>query len=147
MGISKRYLDTNPEPIHFSVDLLAASLQSELPEVIFACLLGSATDGVVKPHSDLDLAIYLSLDGLNASFNILGQVAGVVEQVVGAVRADTGMLNYAEPIYAFEALMGRLLFTRDQEVWLRFYSRTSRLYEHQLFDYERQWRYRMEARR
>ena len=65
-----------------------------------------------------------------------------MRSVVPDVRCDIGILNSAEPIYRFEALKGRLLFARDQERYVTFFSKTCREYESQMFDYERQLKYR-----
>ncbi|HUX13644.1 MAG TPA: nucleotidyltransferase domain-containing protein [Spirochaetia bacterium] len=144
MSLSKRYLDRNPNPIDFDPDALARRFEEELPEIMFAYLLGSAAgQNRVPPHSDLDLAVCLSGD---SSFELYSTVQDICTAVVGDVRCDMGILNNAEAVYRFEALKGRLLFTRDREAWLTFYSRASREYEHQMFDYEKQRRYRLEAR-
>ena len=58
------------------------------------------------------------------------------------VRCDLGTLNGAEPVYRYEALKGKLLFVRDRERWLQFYSRTCRQYESQMFHYQKQLAYR-----
>ena len=60
-------------------------------------------------------------------------------------NGEIGFLNDAEPVYRFEALKGRLLFTRDRNEYLSFFALTCREYESQLVDYERQYRYRMGA--
>ena len=153
MPISKRYLDTNPQPIRFDVEALAAALDQALPEAVFVYLLGSAASGTVNAHSDIDFAAYLAAEG-NAPapprevdrVSFYDRAAEVVERLVGAVRCDLGILNTAEPVYRFEALKGKLLFIRDREQWLRFYSITCREYEHQMVHYEKQRRYRLEAR-
>jgi len=143
MGLSRRHLDTNSEPVRFSIDELAHGLREKLPFVTFACLLGSAAgSGVVKPHSDLDIAVYLSE---KTSLPVYSAVEDVCMEYVAGVRCDTGILNNAEPVYRFEAIKGRLLFTRDMEAWLRFYSLTCREYETQMFHYEKQLRYRLES--
>jgi len=108
------------------------------------------TEGLVRPHSDLDLAVYLDPKCLQkgSSFDLLefySTAQQVVEDVVGPVRCDLGILNGVEPVYRFEALCGRLLFSRDEDLRASFFSLTCREYEHQLFDYERQRRYRLEA--
>ena len=53
------------------------------------------------------------------------------------VNVDLGVLNEKEPVYRFEALKGRLLFTRDLECRLHFYSLTCREYEHWMFHYDK----------
>lgn len=104
--------------------------------------MGSAKDGVVGPNSDLDLALFLLTAPSLTLYETVGRI--VASHVGAGIRADIGILNQAEPVYRFEALKGRLLFCRDEERWLDFYSVTCRLYEHQMADYARQRRYRLE---
>jgi predicted nucleotidyltransferase len=144
MGLSKRYLEHNSAELRFSVAALADALKARADDVVFAYLLGSASAGRIKPYSDLDIAVYTSS---KPDFSLYDRAQEAVDAAVGDVRCDLGILNGAEPIYRFEAINGVLLFARDQEAWLRFYSRTSREYEHQLYDYEKQRRYRVEALR
>lgn len=143
MGLSKKYLSTNTKPVPFSVTRLAEALKEQLPEAIFAYILGSsALSSVVNPYSDLDLALYLHD---KPSLSLFAKVQEIVEECVGPVRCDMGILNNAEPVYRFESISGKLLFTRDMETWVRFYSLTCREYESQMIHYERQLRYRMEV--
>jgi predicted nucleotidyltransferase len=142
MGLARKHLSENVVPVHFDPDRLAAVLKEKLPVIDFCFLMGSAVTGTVKAYSDLDLAFYLSEP---SSFRFYNDVMDVVRSVVPDVRADVGILNSAEPVYRFEALKGRLLFARDQESYLTFFSKTCREYESQMVDYERQRRYRREV--
>jgi hypothetical protein len=142
MGLSKKYLSENRKPVYFEPAELASVLRETLPEAEFCFLLGSAMDGIVAVGSDLDLAFYLQG---KPSFAFYERVVEAVKRLMPDVRCDTGILNNAEPVFRFEALKGRLLFARDQERYLTFFSRTCREYESQMFDYERQRRYRREA--
>ena len=153
MPLSKHHIDTKPTDTPFDVDLLATRLQAELPQVVFAYLHGSSSgSGVVAAHSDLDIAVFVESTFWHArssssteTSTIYDTVYRVAESIVPGVRCDLGILNGTEPVFRFEVLKGRLLFCRDQEQWLRFYSITSREYESQLFHYEKQRRYRLEA--
>jgi len=142
MGLSRKHLAENIVPVTFDPDRLGAVLMEHLPEVDFCFLMGSAVSGTVEAYSDLDLACFLSEKPAYAFYT---KTIEAVHSVVPNVRVDVGVLNSAEPIYRFEALKGRLLFARDKEHYLTFYSRTCREYESQMFDYERQRRYRKEA--
>ncbi|HOP64584.1 MAG TPA: nucleotidyltransferase domain-containing protein [Spirochaetota bacterium] len=145
MGLSKRYLNTNTEPAPFSAEKLADAIREKLPAVLFACIFGSSAETfVVKPYSDLDIALYLSEKPSLSFFSTLQEIC---EEIVGPVRVDAGILNNTEPVYRFEAIKGHLLFTRDLETWLKFFSVTCREYETQMFHYEKQRRYRLEAER
>jgi len=106
--------------------------------------VGSAARGVILAHGDLDLAVYCA-EPLSLQQRIA--VTGSVSDLHQGVRCDLGILNRAEPVFRFESLKGRLLFARDEETWLRFYSTTCREYESQMVHYERQRRYRLEQQR
>ena len=142
MPLSKHHIDIQSQPASFDVAALGANLKREVSGIDFALLMGSAKQGVVAPHSDLDLALFLRAAPSQALYEAVERI--VASHVGPDVRADIGILNQADPVYRFEALKGRLLFCRDEEQWLNFYSVTCRLYEHQMADYARQRRYRLE---
>lgn len=124
----------------FDVEKLAKSLKEQCPQICFAFLHGSAKNGQAKEGSDIDIALFI--DGKPA-LELYEKVSGVVEAVAPKARCDIGILNNAEPVYRFEALKGKLLFFRDQEQYLNFFSLTCREYESQVADYQRQKRYRL----
>ena len=140
MPLSKHYLDTQIHPQTFDPQTLGRELEAALPDAVFAVLLGSARDGTVAAHSDLDIAVYMKN---KPSLETWTHVEEVVTRHLPDTRTDLGFLNQAEPVYRFEALKGRLLFSRDVETWARFFSITCRDYEHQMWDYERQRHYRV----
>ena len=142
MGLSKEHLNNNDVAVTFDPDLLAGRLKSELAEVSFCLLMGSAKDGVVQPRSDLDLAFYT--DG-KPGLDFFVRAEKIVGDAVPGVRCDIGILNRAEPIFQFESLKGRLLFARDMKKYAGFFSLACRQYESQIADYKRQLTYRLEA--
>lgn len=129
--------------MNFDVEQLAIALKDACPEAIFALLHGSAKDGWVGPDSDIDIALYL--EG-KPELELYGNAQSAVAVVAPQAEADIGILNCAEPVYRFEALKGRLLFCRDQETYLSFFTRTCRDYEEQIASYERQRKYRLAAK-
>ncbi len=142
MGLAHRHLNTHQEAVRFDPAALGARLEENLPEAVFCLLMGSASEGLVAPGSDLDLAFYLSG---SRSLEFYLKVQEAAEAVVPGVRCDVGVLNGCEPVYRFEALKGRLIFCRDPETYQGFFSLTCREYESQMASYARQHRYRMEA--
>lgn len=143
MSISKRHLNRHPGDVKFDPEKLGEALENRVPEAVFCLLMGSAVKGVVAENADLDLAFYLDS---KPAIGFYSKVEAVVEDIVPGVRCDIGILNGVEPIYQFEALKGRLLFTRDREQYAAFFSLSCRKYESQMFDYEKQLRYRREVR-
>ena len=124
----------------FDPEKLSNALQASCTEVLFALLHGSAKDGQVNPGSDIDIALYI--DG-KATLKLYMNAADAVRQICPDAESDIGILNNAEPIYRFEALKGNLLFNKDMETYLDFFSLTCREYESQMADYQRQRRYRL----
>jgi predicted nucleotidyltransferase len=143
MGLSKKHLDTCADEVSINLEALGDALKNRVPEIEFAFILGSSADtGIVKPYSDLDIAVYLNS---KLNMRIFEDVMTVCKEFVGPVRCDLGFLNGAEPVYRFEALKGRLLFARDRDALTGFFSLTCREYETQMIHYARQRRYRLEA--
>ena len=142
MSLSKQCLSTLDRAIVFDVAALGSDLKEACPAVGFALLMGSARDGTVPAGGDLDIALHL---GGRPTQGVLLAVVEVAERQVPGVHCDVGVLDGDEPVYRFEALKGTLLFARDREQYLRFFSVTCREYESQLAESERQYRYRTEA--
>lgn len=142
MGLSKRHLSSQRAPLHFDPSELARALEARCEEVQFALLMGSAKDGHVEVGSDIDVALYVES---RPSLELLSRVSGLVSEFAPGAHCDVGLLKNAEPVYRYEALKGRLLFARDLETYVRFFSLTCREYESQIADYERQHRYRTGA--
>jgi hypothetical protein len=143
MSLSKREFKTGGLAISFDPATVGAALHDECPEVDFAILMGSGRDGKIPPGGDLDLAV--GLRG-RLSFDLYQRIVQVVGRFVPGIDIDLGHFDRAEPVYRFEALKGRLLFTRDQERFLSAFSLACREYESQMHDYERQASYRLQRK-
>jgi len=124
----------------FDVDKLAELLRQQCPEIRLAFLHGSAKEGVVKEASDIDIAVLI--EG-KARLEIYEKIYDIVGSVAAHANCDVGILNNADPVFRFEVLRGKLLFYREREEYLYFFSLTCREYESQMADYERQRRYRL----
>lgn len=129
--------------MRLEIDRLSELLKKQCPEAIFALLHGSAKNGEVKEGSDIDIALYVKG---KPTFEILRTAMDAVSEVEPQARPDVGILNNAEPVYCFEALTGKLLFSRDMEKYICFFADTCRAYENQIADYERQSKYRLEGK-
>ena len=143
MSLSKQYLSRHREPVPFDIRSMGRAIEKACPNVVFALLLGSAKDGVVPVGGDIDIALYVTGKG---DYELYSKVMEIVDEYAPGVHCDIGILNDSEPVYQFAALKGRQLWVRDKELFLDFYSLTCREYESHIFDYERQHKYRMEAK-
>ena len=124
----------------FEIEQLAKLLKENCPKIDMAFLHGSAKDGIAGPNSDIDLALFIKG---KPTWELYQQVENLVESIAPGTPCDIGILNDTEPVYRFEALKGNLLFARDQEQYLSFFSLTCRQYEYQIADYQRQKHYRL----
>lgn len=143
MSLSRREERGNTAPLDFDPAALAMALREACPEVVFALLLGSGRDGRIPPGGDMDLAV--SIDS-RLSLDLVDRITAVAQRFAPGIAVDVGCFDRAEPVYRFEALKGRLLFTRDQDRYLDAFSLACREYESQMVDYRRQARYRLERR-
>jgi hypothetical protein len=170
MSLSQRHRNPNPKPVSFSLSTLAQAIETEVPEVVFALLMGSSAGArgsagdqrvsdtcTVAARSDLDIAVYLGAPGeiatpstvapaaLRSELDTLLALETACERIVPGVRADIGILNSAGVVYRYESLKGRLFVNRDPDAYAGFFSLTCRMYEEQMIHFERQLRYRREA--
>jgi predicted nucleotidyltransferase len=131
----------------FDIQLVANTIREHFPDIPFAYLFGSAQNGVVKPGSDIDIAVYYNGTDPFARFSVEEQIA----QAIGRhIQVDIVMLRNANPILAFEAIKGKLLFVREEciDEYADFYTYTCRMYEDKIYwmkteltyrGYEVQW--------
>jgi hypothetical protein len=83
------------------------------PEILEAYVFGSFARGEAQPHSDLDVAVYLTsvpAEGLGAD----AEIAADLMSVLGSDRVDVVVLNHAPPLLYHRVLRdGIRLLARD----------------------------------
>jgi predicted nucleotidyltransferase len=126
----------------FNIKILAKRLESNFPEVLFAFLFGSARNGKILTGSDIDLSIYIAETADKTE--LIMRILKLMELSVPSAGCDLTILNTAEPLVAFEALSGHLLFIRKKftDIYAGFYSHICRLYEDQICQMKKQLEYR-----
>jgi len=83
------------------------------PEILEAYLFGSWARGEAQPHSDVDVAIYVSAIP-DAPFGYDAEVVTELMRVVGSSRVDLVVLNRAGPLLYHRVLRdGLRILTRD----------------------------------
>jgi predicted nucleotidyltransferase len=124
---------TAPTP----VDLVALSAYFARDlRVAAATVFGSATDGCVRPGSDIDIAV-LFREPL-APEHFLRFYAELCDQIPNVEKVDLITLNQADPILAFEAIRGRFLCKNDPDQTAAFFSLVCREYEDVMGNLEHQ---------
>jgi predicted nucleotidyltransferase len=93
---------------------LAASLERR-PEVLEAYLFGSCARGEARPHSDVDVAVFLDLEQTpDSPFGPDAEIATDLMQILATDEVDVVLLNQADPVLYHEVLRdGLRLFSRD----------------------------------
>jgi len=122
---------------------LGKDLETNLPEISFAYLFGSAQSGVVKAGSDVDIAFYVN-ENFSINPDIISKIYQVFEKIYPTLQLDISFLNTTSPILSFEAISGKRLFLIADflEKYLNFFSLTARKYEDEIFWQKRQLEYR-----
>ncbi|MEI6309994.1 MAG: nucleotidyltransferase domain-containing protein [bacterium] len=97
--------------------------------IVAAWVFGSAKQGVVRPGSDLDIAVlFTQKPTLEERVVLLTDL----QQAAALEKVDLLILNDASPIARMEALSGPLLFCRDDGVRAIFTSLAAREYESEM---------------
>jgi uncharacterized protein len=107
----------------------ASQIFENTPEVIAAWGFGSAKEGEIRPGGDLDLGVLFDRSPTLAErvdLLIRLEKALMVEEI------DLVVLNGASSITRFEAVSGRLIFSRDPGKQADFVSLTAREYEYDM---------------
>ena len=89
-------------------------LREAYPGVAFAYIFGSAAQNTMRQSSDIDLAVYLDLNVDKPA--LIAGIIGDVEDILHNRNCDLVILNEAEPLLAFEAISGRILFVRQTAI-------------------------------
>ncbi|MFA5043924.1 MAG: nucleotidyltransferase domain-containing protein [Kiritimatiellia bacterium] len=108
------------------MDALAAGFAAD-PRVVLAVLFGSAKNGAVRQDSDVDIGVLLSPALTPVAFYKF--YVEMTAKLSSIAELDLIDLNHAGSILAFEALCGRRIFVRDNEIVAAFSSRVAREYE------------------
>jgi len=106
-----------------------AAVWPKYSNIVAAWGFGSAKEGVVRPGSDLDIAIFFFRK--STLMERLALLADL-QQAAGLEEVDLLILNEASPIARMEALSGSLLFCRDDGVRSSFTSLAAREYESEM---------------
>ncbi len=118
----------------FNIEALKNAL-GEIHSINFSLLFGSSKDGVLpKDNSDIDIAVHLSE---KPDIELLTEIIGKCQDALNYENIDLVVLNSSNPILSFEALSGRLLTCRDDDIYASFFSLTCRLYEDEMIRIEK----------
>ena len=119
---------------------LSSVIETQFPDIAFAYLFGSAKEGSLKEGSDVDIALYYTGKEDLMRFYVEEEL----EKVFGGIVFDLVELQKANPVLAFEALSGSVLFIRPEamDVYLYFYTLTCRLYRDRIYWMNKQLEYR-----
>lgn len=120
-----------PEDIEKRLELLVPAFARD-ERIIFAYLFGGMTSGVMKPLSDLDLAVYLEPHVNRVEAKL--ELCGIVADAVGTDEFDLVMLNDA-PLSLVGRIVGNRRVMVDKQPFVRhvFESRIIR----EFFDFSR----------
>lgn len=84
------------------------------PQVLEAYVFGSVARGDAQPHSDVDVAVYLSPDAPLPSFGHAAELTSLLMKALGRNDVDVVVLNQAPPLLYHRVLRdGERVLSRD----------------------------------
>lgn len=97
------------------------------PRIQAAFLHGSAVEGILRPDSDVDLALLLAPDESISTQDIL-ELSGKLTSVLGR-RVDIGVMDHTNLVYEKEVVChGQCIFCRDESYRDEFMAHTLSMY-------------------
>ena len=128
--------------LNYLIDIsaIASSIKANFPEIPFAHIFGSSASGIVKPGSDIDIAIWYN--GSDPFIKV--KVLETLEPIVDNIRVDIVNICNTSPLLAHEALAGKVLFVRGEqkENYALFYSKIAAEYDDKIYWVQKQLQYR-----
>ena len=123
-----------------NIPSIATAIKNGFPEIPFAHIFGSSASGMVKPGSDIDIAIWYN--GSDPFYKV--KVLETLEPIVNNIPVDIVNIINANPLLAHEALAGNILFVREDQKsnYASFYSKVAAEYEDKLYWIHKQLQYR-----
>ena len=96
-------------------------------QIIFAMVYGSFVEDV--PFRDIDLGIYVKDLNTGSYFDYEFDISQKVQLALESnIPIDVRIINLAPLPFKFRVVTGKLLFTRDEEVWEEFAIEVARFY-------------------
>ncbi|RLB15798.1 MAG: hypothetical protein DRG63_06295 [Deltaproteobacteria bacterium] len=96
-------------------------------QIIFAMVYGSFVEDV--PFRDIDLGIYVKDLNTGSYFDYEFDISQKVQLALESnIPIDVRIINLAPLPFKFRVVTGKLLFTRDEEVWEEFAIEVARSY-------------------
>lgn len=115
------------------------AIWAENPAIVAAWVFGSAQHGKVRQAGDIDIAI---LTNRPLTWIEKLDLLGALQDKLQFENVELIVLNEANSILRFEAVCGRLLFSRDEGQRAAFVSLTAREYEDEMA----QWQHALHMR-
>lgn len=95
-------------------------------EVVFAYLFGSFIDPEMPFFRDIDVGIFIDPFSTNKAIELEIELS---EEIGGAINrsypVDVLIINNLNPLFARKIITGKLLFTKDEGLWIDFVVNTS----------------------
>ncbi len=120
---NNRFILSKKEKRRIEAQLI--SILKKRSEIVFAYLFGSFIDSF--PFRDIDLGVYLKNISKRKVFDYQLKLGIDIESKI-KIPVDVKIINFAPLYFQYQILQGKLLFTKDEELWADFLDLTVRKY-------------------
>ena len=102
-------------------------------DIIFAYIYGSLIDHEMIFYRDIDVGIYVSDMGKTKDWNYEIKIAIDIEEKLRSegfsIPVDIRVINISDVLYVHKVIQGRLLVTKDEDLWADFIVNISMKYD------------------
>src|SRR3972149_2548439 len=108
-------------------DKIISIIKSELEgreDIVFAYIYGSLVDPEMTFYRDIDIGIYAADMEKAKEWNYDTRIGIDIEKILRSegfgIPVDIRVINISDVLYVHKVIQGRLLFTKDEDLWADF---------------------------
>ncbi|OGW06083.1 MAG: hypothetical protein A2889_10545 [Nitrospinae bacterium RIFCSPLOWO2_01_FULL_39_10] len=108
-------------------DKIISIIKSELEgreDIVFAYIYGSLVDPEMTFYRDIDIGIYAADMEKAKEWNYDIRIGIDIEKILRSegfgIPVDIRVINISDVLYVHKVIQGRLLFTKDEDLWADF---------------------------
>ncbi len=94
------------------------------PEILFAHVFGSFIEPDIIQQRDIDIGVFIKdfhlFKALELEVRLSEGLTRVINKIAPQIKADVVVINRGNTLFLRKVITGRLLFTKDEDLWADF---------------------------
>ncbi len=105
------------------LELIKKELELE-PEILFAHVFGSFIEPDIKHPRDIDIGVFIKefdlLKAVDLEVRLSETLTRAIKKIAPQIGVDLVVINKGDTLFLRNVISGRLLFTRNEDLWADF---------------------------